>query len=518
MYLTQGLRRAAQIRPRSTATTDGNTRTTWYEVLDRVARTAGALRKLDLQSGDRAAVLSLNRAQYFELLFAVPWAGGSVVPLNTRLAAAEIDYILEDSGAKFLFVDETFAPMLTSLKAPARMRAVIQFGAERETNGILPFEPLLGSSAPVDDAMRGDSDLAGIYYTGGTTGRPKGVMLSHGNLVSNATNVVICLGYDRDTRYLHAPPMFHLADGCSTFGVTMQGGSHVFMPRFDPLQFLEIVQRERVTDVTLVPTMIKTFLSHPRFAEFDLSSFKRIYFGAAPMPDGLLRRALTIMPQVKFQQAWGMTELSPIATTMDFRFSVLDGPNAGKLRSCGQAVPSVELRIVDPDGNEVPRGTVGEVVVRGPTVMQGYWNQPETTAAALRDGWLHSGDAGVMDEDGFLYIVDRLKDMIVTGAENVYSAEVENAISLMAEVAEVAVIGIPDDTWGERVHAIVVPQANCTVTAEAVIAHCKGQIAGFKAPRSVEIRAAPLPLSAAGKILKTELRAPFWRDRDRGVN
>ena len=518
MFLTQGLRRAAQIRPRAKAVKDGDRQWTWTEVLDRVSRTAGMLKNLGLEAGDRAAVLSLNNAQYFSLLFAVPWAGGSVVPLNTRLIPAEIDYILEDSGAKILFVDNTFAPLLASLKSAGQMRAVIQFDADERSASILPFEPLMLSSSPVEDALRGGDDLAGIYYTGGTTGRPKGVMLSHGNLVANATNVMISLGYDRDTNYLHAPPMFHLADGCSTFGVTMQGGSHVFMPRFDPLQFLEIVQRERVTDVTLVPTMINMFLNHPRFAEFDLSSFKRIYFGAAPMPDGLLRRALSTMPHIKFQQAWGMTELSPIATTMDPRFSVLEGPNAGRLRSCGQAVSMVEVRIADPDGNEVLRGEVGEVTVRGPTVMQGYWNQPEATAAALRDGWMHSGDAGVMDEDGFLYIVDRLKDMIVTGAENVYSAEIENAISLMAEVAEVAVIGIPDDTWGEAVHAIVVPRVNCALTADAVIAHCRNHMAGFKTPRSVEIRTTPLPLSAAGKILKTELRAPFWRDRDRGVN
>lgn len=518
MYLTQGLRRAAQIRPRAKAIVDGGRQWTWSEVLERVSRIAGMLRNLGLQDGDRAAVLSLNNAQYFELLFAVPWAGGSIVPLNTRLIANEIDYILEDSGAKYLFVDKTFVPLLKSLNATGRMRAVIQFDADRQVEGVLPFEPLMISSPPVDDVLRGGDDLAGIYYTGGTTGRPKGVMLSHGNLVANAINVMFALGYDRDTNYLHAPPMFHLADGCSTFGVTMQGGSHVFMPRFEPLQFLETVQRERVTDVTLVPTMINMFLSHPRFAEFDLSSFKRIYFGAAPMPDGLLRRALSTMPDVKFQQAWGMTELSPIATTMDPRFSVLEGPNAGRLRSCGQAVSTVEVRIADPDGNELPRGEVGEVIVRGPTVMQGYWNQPEATAAALRNGWMHSGDAGMMDEEGFLYIVDRLKDMIVTGAENVYSAEVENAISLMSEVAEVAVIGIPDETWGETVHAIVVPRANCEVTADAVIAHCRNHIAGYKTPRSVEIRPTPLPLSAAGKILKTELRAPFWRDKDRGVN
>lgn len=517
MYLTQGLRRAAQIRPRAKAIVDGDRQWTWNEVLERVSRTAGMLRNLGLQAGDRAAVLSLNNAQYFKLLFAVPWAGGSVVPLNTRLIASEIDYILEDSGAKILFVDKTFAPLLKSLRAE-QMRAVIQFDAEQQADDVLPFEPLMLSSSPIEDKLRGGDDLAGIYYTGGTTGRPKGVMLSHGNLVANAINVMFALGYDRDTNYLHSPPMFHLADGCSTFGVTMQGGSHVFMPRFDPLQFLETVQRERVTDVTLVPTMINMFLSHPRFAEFDLSSFKRIYFGAAPMPDGLLRRALSTMPSVKFQQAWGMTELSPIATTMDPRFSVLDGPDAGRLRSCGQAVSTVEVRIADPKGDELPRGEVGEVIVRGPTVMQGYWNQPEATAAALRNGWMCSGDAGVMDEDGFLYIVDRIKDMIVTGAENVYSAEVENAISLMAEVAEVAVIGIPDETWGETVHAIVVPRANCEVTEDAVIAHCRNHIAGYKTPRSVEIRPTPLPLSAAGKILKTELRAPFWRNKDRGVN
>ena len=517
MYLTQGLRRAAQIRPTGVATKDGASQRTWSEVVGRVARFAGALRALGFAAGDRAAVLSLNSDTYFETLFAVPWAGGSVVPMNTRLVAPEIDYILADSGAKILMVDTTFLPLLNSLAAVRSMR-VIQFDADGTADRILSYEQLLGSSAPAEDALRGGEDLAGIYYTGGTTGKPKGVMLSHGNLIANATNVSICLGYDRDANYLHAAPMFHLADGCSTFGVTMQGGSHVFMPRFEPLLFLETVARERVTNVTLVPTMINMFLNHPRFAEFDLSSFKRIYFGAAPMPDGLLRQALTRMPDVKFQQAWGMTELSPIATTMDPRFSVLDGPNGGRLRSCGQAVSSVEVRIVDSDGAEVAPGIVGEVAVRGPTVMAGYWNQPEATASVLRDGWMHSGDAGYMDDQGFLYIVDRLKDMIVTGGENVYSAEVENTISLMAEVGEVAVIGISHPIWGEAVHAVVVPRSTASLTPDMVVAHCKERIAGYKCPRSVDIRPTPLPLSAAGKILKTELRAPFWRDTGRAVN
>jgi long-chain acyl-CoA synthetase len=513
MHLTQGLRRAAQLRPAGLATRDGGVSRCWREVVDRVARFAGALQGLGLARGDRVAILALNGARYFEALFAVPWAGGAAVPINTRLAPPEIAYILADSGARILLLDDAFLPVLTALGASVGgLRRVIHMGDGAPPAGLAAYEALLAAAAPAADAQCGGDDLAGIYYTGGTTGQAKGVMLSHGNLVSNAMNVIVSVGYDRDTVYLHAPPMFHLADGCSTFGVTIQGGGHVFLPRFDPLAFLETAARERVTDVTLVPTMINMIISHPRFAEFDLASFKRIYFGASPMPEAVLRRALALLPHVKFQQAWGMTELSPIGCTMDPR------DTAARLRSCGQPVPLVDLRIVDADGREVPRGTVGEIAVRGPTVMQGYWNKPEATAAVLREGWLYSGDAAYMDEEGFVYIVDRLKDMIITGGENVYSAEVESAISLLDGVAEAAVIGIPDEIWGEAVHAVVVPRPGQRLTPEQVIAHCRGLIAGYKCPRSVEIRATPLPLSGAGKVLKTELRAPYWRGRERNVN
>ena len=519
MQLTQGLRRAAQIRPNGVAIRDGGQVRDWRTEIDRVARLAGALRALGLAPGDRVAILALNGARYFEALFAIPWAGGVAVPVNTRLAAPEIAYVLEDSGAGILLIDDSFAGQLATLGPAGRaLRAVIHLGDAPAPAGMAGYEAILAATQPAADAGRGGDDLAGIYYTGGTTGQAKGVMLSHGNLVSNAMNVIVCVGYDRDTLYLHAPPMFHLADGCSTFGVTIQGGGHVFLPRFEPLVFLEAVERERVSDVTLVPTMLNMLISHPRFGDFDLASFKRIYFGASPMPDAVLLRALALLPHCKFQQAWGMTELSPIACTMDWRYTVASGPHAGRLRSCGQPVPMVELRIVDADGNEVPRGMVGEVVVRGPTVMQGYWQKPEATAAALRGGWPHSGDGAYMDDEGFVYIVDRLKDMIVTGGENVYSAEVESAISLLDGVAEVAVIGIPDETWGEAVHAIVVPRPGRALDPALVIAHCRGRIAGYKMPRCVTIRTEPLPLSAAGKVMKTELREPHWRGRDRKVN
>ncbi|MBR1177138.1 long-chain fatty acid--CoA ligase [Bradyrhizobium sp. KB893862 SZCCT0404] len=517
MYLTQLLRRACQIAPARRSTVDATRIRTWSETVDRVARFAGFLLASGLEPGDRVAILSLNNDRYFEALFAIPWAGGVVVPINTRLSPAEVDGLLKDSGTRTLIVDHNFVEMIGSLASARDMRTILQFdGAHARV--ALPFDQVIAATEPAADRLRGGDELAGIYYTGGTTGRPKGVMLSHANLVTNALNMSLGMGFESDAVYLHAAPMFHLSDSCSTYGLTMFGGTHVFMPRFDPLAFFGIVQDARITNVTLVPTMISMILNHERVDEFDLSSLKRVCFGAAPMSNGLLQRVLDKLGHVRFQQAWGMTELSPIATLMEARFTTAEHLQSGRLRSCGQAVATAEVAIVDEAGAELPRGTTGEVVVRGPIVMKGYWQQPETTAAVLRGGWMHSGDAGYMDEDGFVYIVDRLKDMIVTGGENVYSAEVENTISLMPEIAEVAVIGVPDDTWGEAVFACVVPRESADLSPEQVIAFCREHLAAFKCPRGVQILDRPLPTSAAGKVLKTELRRPFWSGRERGVN
>jgi long-chain acyl-CoA synthetase len=321
------------------------------------------------------------------------------------------------------------------------------------------------------------------------------------------------VGYRSDTIYAHAPPMFHLADGASTFAVTMVGGVHVFIPRFDPGQLLRVIAQHRVTNTLLVPTMIAALANFPRRADYDISSLRVIPYGGSPMPDAVLQKATAAMPTVSFLHVYGMTEAAPLVTAMD-----LDIPAAGeRLKSCGRPATLVDVRIADADDNEVPRGTVGELQVRGPNIMLGYWNQPEVTRAALRGGWYHSGDGASMDDDGYVYIVDRLKDMIISGGENVYSAEVESAISVLDGVAEVAVIGIPDERWGEAVHAIVVPAPECRITPEQVIAHCRSLIAGYKTPRSVEIRLESLPLSGAGKILKAPLRDPFWAERDRRI-
>jgi long-chain acyl-CoA synthetase len=514
MDLGQGLRRAAQTRPDATSTIFGERRRTWRETADRVAHLAGGLRAMGLGEGDRVAILALNSDRYFELLFAVPAAGGIAVPLNTRLAPPEIAYMLDDSGASLLFIDGAMAPTLAALRdLMGPLRHVIALDDMPVPDGVRQFETLLDAE-PLGEAAVRDDDVAGIYYTGGTTGVSKGVMLTHRNLVTNAANIIHAVGYAGDSIYLHAAPMFHLADGASTLSVTMLAGTHVFIPRFDPAAVAAAIARERVTNTLLVPSMINALVNFPELDRYDLSSLKMVPFGASPMPDAVLERAVATLPGCRFLHVYGMTEAAPLATALEPGDALLPG----RSKSCGKAALLTEIRIADTDDNQVPHGVVGEVQVRGPNVMLGYWNKSEQTATALRGGWYHSGDGGFIDADGYLYIVDRLKDMIISGGENIYSAEVENAILTLEGVGEAAVIGVPDDKWGEAVHAIVVPRAGRNVTETQVIAHCRQLIAHYKCPRSVAIRETPLPLSGAGKVLKTELRAPFWAGREKRVN
>src|SRR5262245_2078616 len=514
-YLTQGLRRAVQINRSGIATIFGERRRTWSDVLDRVRRFAGALHGLGLSQGGRVAILALNSDDYLELHYAVPWAGGALVPINTRLAAAEVRYILDDATPEIIVCDEACRPLLDAAAVPSAVKAKIRLGGA-PLDGWLAYEDLIAQSRPADDAERRDNDLAGIFYTGGSTGKAKGVMLSHDNLISNAMNAIALVGYDRTSSYLHAAPMFHLADGMATFAMTMVGGTHVMIPKFDGQACLDALARHRITNVTLVPAMIAMMLDHPRVKSFDLSALRQIQFGASPMPEATLRRAMEAWPDVLLLHGWGMTELAPIGSALPYDLR-LPGVAGSHMRSCGHGILNSEVMIVDPQGREVTRGSVGELVIRGPNVMLGYWNKPEETAAALRDGWLHTGDAATMDEDGLITIADRLKDMIISGGENIYSTEVENAISLFPGVAEVAVIGVPDPRWGEAVHAIVVPRAGADLDGEAIRAHCRSLIAGYKVPRSIEIRTRPLPLSGSGKVLKPALREEYRAMREKAL-
>jgi long-chain acyl-CoA synthetase len=512
--ITQGLKRAAQINRGGIATICSDRKRTWETVAGRVPRFAAALRALGLAEGGRVAILALNSDDYLELHYAIVWAGGAMVPINTRLAPAEIDYILRDSTPDIIIADAHGVPLLAQILLASTKRV---FLGDALPAGWLSYEQLIADTAPMPDCELRDGDLAGIFYTGGSTGRAKGAMLSHDNLVSNALNAIPLVGYGQDSVYLHAAPMFHLADGMATFAMTMVAGTHVMIPRFEAATCLEAFTRHRVTNVTLVPTMIGMLVNHPDAARYDLSALRQIQFGASPMPEATLKRAVALWPKVKFLHGWGMTEISPIGSALPW--ALRDPAVAGdRLRSCGHAVLNCEIRIVDADGKEVPHGTVGEMAIRGPNVMLGYWNKPAETAAALRNGFLHTGDAAYMDEDGLIYIVDRLKDMVISGGENIYSTEVESAISLHPDVAEVAVIGIPDPQWGEIVHAIVVPRAGKQLSVDDVRSHCRALIAGYKVPRSVEVRHSPLPLSGSGKVLKTTLREPYWQGNARRVN
>ena len=505
MYLTQPLHRSVQQAPESVSTICGDRIFTHAQTLEQVSRLAGAIRNLEVGSGDRVAILSLNSDRYFQLLLAIPWADAVVVPVNIRWSVKEIAYSLNETGTRLIFVDDAFAPMVPQLReASPQLTAFVHCGDGPTPEGMLSFETLISESDPIPDAHRRGDSLAGIFYTGGTTGFPKGVMLSHRNIFVSALSNAALGAVSPNGRILHAAPMFHLADLASVVAASLLGGSHVFIPMFDPVGTMAAIDTHGVTDMMLVPTMIQMVVDHPRRPEFDLSSVVNIIYGASPMSEALLNRARDVFSSTKFLQAYGMTELSPVATSLVDEFH--DDPVLR--RSLGRAAPHSLVKIVDAEDVEVPRGTVGEIVVSGDHVMLGYWNKPAETADAIRDGWMHTGDGGYMNDEGFVFIADRIKDMIISGGENVYSIEVENSIARHSSIAMCAVVAVPDEKWGERVHAVVQLIPGKSLTLEELQTHCKEDIAGYKIPRSLAV-IDELPMSAAGKILKRELRAQF---------
>ncbi|MEO6470602.1 MAG: long-chain-fatty-acid--CoA ligase, partial [Aeromicrobium sp.] len=455
--------------------------------------------------GDRVAILALNSDRYGEYLLGVPWAGAVLNPVNIRWSPAEIIYSIIDSDTHFLLIDDAFLPMVPALneKCPG-LTTLIHCGDGPTPEGMESYEQLISGAAPVEDRRRSGDDLAGLFYTGGTTGFPKGVMLSHGNMVTSALGTVATGQFLREGAVLlHAAPMFHLADLAAWGGQALLGGQHVMVPFFDPKVVLEAIQTHKVTDVLLVPTMIQMLVDHPDVQSYDLSSLECVLYGGSSISEGVLKRAMALLPNVRMTQAYGMTELAPVATLL-----APEHHKGDRLRAAGRAAPHAEVRIVDEVGFEVPSGTVGEICVRGGHVMLGYWNKPEETAAVLKDGWMHTGDGGYIDDEGFVFVVDRIKDMIVTGGENVYSAEVESALSRHPAVLVSAVIGVPSDKWGETVHACVVKAPGAVVTAEELQAFVKEQIANYKVPRTFDFLE-ELPVNGAGKILKRELRGSY---------
>jgi long-chain acyl-CoA synthetase len=524
MLLNQVLRRAVRYFPDHTATVFEGRRQTWREVGARTRALARALQNCGVTRGERVAIYQLNGSQFLETVFACLEIGAVVVPLNTRLADDELVFIINDAECAALVTDEILQHNVAGFRA--RLRGIRHYIAPGAADGFSDYETLIAQHATEDQGwLRAENhdaedDLIGLFYTSGTTGLPKGVMLSHRNLWMNAMHSLVARSGEPDPVFLHAAPMFHLADFPAIINVTLLGGAHAMLRKFEVSAVLELIEGARVTSTLFVPTMLNFVINHPDFGRYDLGSLKRIGYGASPMPVELLRRAMQLLPAVEFSQGYGQSESSPLLTVLPVEDHITDGPEhiVRRLASCGRPVIGVEVEVVNEQGEPVRPGEVGEVIARGPNVMLGYWKRPEETAQTLRDGWLHTGDMAMVDDAGYIFLVDRKKDMIISGGENVYSSEVENVIYTHPAIHEAAVIGVPDGKWGEAVKAIVTLKPGHNLTGQELIAYCAARLADYKTPKSVEIRASELPKSGTGKILKKELREPYWAGHERRVN
>ena len=518
MRLTQALRRAVQQRPAAIASHCNGRSTRFDTLLDRVQRLAGGLRDLGIQTGEPVAMLALNSDRYLEFYLAVPWLGARCVPLNFRWSVEEVIYALRDSQATAIVLDDSFAAHADALRAACpTLKALLFSGDGACPAGMVGWDALIERSAPIDEANGGDDELYGVFYTGGTTGAPKGVLLTHRNLTMSALGLMAEGPFAENCIGLHAAPMFHLADMMMTCCLLLRGGTHVMLSAFKPDVLLDIVQRHAITELLLVPAMMQAVVDHPDFSRYQTHSVRNLLYGASPASEALIDRATAAFANTAFYQVYGMTELAATATTLPPSEHRAATRTPGRLRSAGRSFSHVLIRVVDGQGQDLPHGRVGEIIVRGPNVMRGYLNQPKASDDALAGGWMHTGDMGYLDEQGYLYIVDRLKDMIISGGENVYCAEVENALARHPAIAACAVIGVPSAEWGETVHAVIVLKPGAELDLASLQQHCRELIAGYKCPRSFEVRPA-LPISAAGKVLKTELRKPHWEGRTRAIN
>ena len=515
---SQLIARIVQTAGSQLATVNGERQQTWQQFQEKIARFAGGLQALGVAKDDCVAMLALNSDRYFEFMYAVPWAGAVFQPINTRLAGPEVVYWLNDSEAKVVLVDSSFSGLIDDIRPQLKYAKHFVFVDEvAHPEGYGSYNDLV-SAQPVADAGRQGDDVVALFYTGGTTGRSKGVMLTHTNLVVNALQAVAVMDCQPGDKVLHVAPMFHIADAFYSMTSLAVGGTNYFLPGFEPVATMRGIQDYQIDRLLMVPTMVNMLVNHPEIGHFDLTGLRSVAYGASPMPESVIKKGLSELPNAGFYQAYGQTEASPIITVLDKSRHIFEGPLAGKIKSAGQAIPGVDIAIVDENDEIVANGVVGEVCLRGPNVMKGYRNMPEQTSKAIVDKWLHTGDGGYLDNEGFLFIVDRVKDMIISGGENVYSTEVENAIYQYPGINQCAAIGIPSEKWGEQVHAVVVVNEGANVSEDDIIAYCKTQIAGFKCPRSITFQTEPLPLSGAGKILKTELRKPFWANGEKNVN
>lgn len=505
------LRERAAAYPERDAIIVGNERISYGETDRRVNRVANGLLAAGLKPGARIALLDKNDANYFELQFGCAKAGMVLVPINWRLAPAEIGFIINDADSAMLFYGPDFAPLVDAIKGELGNIPLVPLGAASR-DGYDTWRDRQSDEKPQIGTTPDDTVLQ--LYTSGTTGRAKGVQLcARGLLLSIPALEQIGVCRDNDI-YLLAMPFFHVGGSAMAILAIATGCPSVVIRDLDPRVLLEAIATHRATITFLVPAVILFMLNVPGIGEIDLSSLRLTLYGGSPIPVALLKRAMAMF-KCGFGQMYGMTEAHGTITYLGAEDH--DPDDAARLKSCGRTIPDVEMRVVDANGVDVPDGTVGEIVCRTVKVMSGYWRRPEENARSIRDGWFHTGDAGYRDADGYYYIHDRVKDMIVSGGENIYPAEVENALYGHPAIQDVAVIGVPDDTWGESVKACVVLKPGATTTADELVAFARTRIGGFKVPRSVDFMK-ELPRNATGKFLKRVLREPYWQGRDREVN
>jgi long-chain acyl-CoA synthetase len=513
------LPRARSMYPRRLAVWDEETKYDFATLAARVDALARGLAGCGVRQGDRIAILDVNSHRYLEAYYACAQAGFVLLPLNSRLSPPEIEYILGDAAAKVLIAATPFIPVIeAAAKSLGSVETVILYGEGARPDGAKDYETLL-AEAPQTSAIVASApdDICQIYYTSGTTGEPKGVCLTYGNMTASTFDSIVGLGLTGNDVWLHGAPMFHLVDAWSVWAMPLLGAPQVPL-HFEPEKALQVISRTRSTAVGLPPTLISMMAQHPRIGDYDLGSLRLIMYGGSPTPLGLLQRAAGVI-RTGYVHAYGITETSGITTVLSAEDFCVDGPEEKirKTGSAGHAVPHIDVEVMDDDGKMLGANEVGEVVVGGARVMDRYWNKPKHTADVLVDGWYHTGDMGYLDDERNLYIVDRKKDMIISGGENIYSVEIENILSTHDAVLEVAVIGVPSEAWGEAVKAIVVPRPGATVTEAELLGFCRGKIAGYKIPKSVELAAEPLPKTGPGKVAKRRLRDRYWEGAARKI-